>query len=155
MSRIIDGLFGGTYPIAKAVVGDGVPSSKRSEQMSTIGVAHVLSSLIGLGLFVPTYLLLGDGNEPAAIRPGSGLREFQRSGAFPRHPEQLSCMVKPWEQGAGKWPIGLALTARPDCGTSDRRYCAWEYAHLGLRQHRGAHLAHLRCPGDRSGWVMR
>ncbi len=40
-------------------MGDGVPPSKRSEQMSNIGVAHVLSSLIGLGLFVPTYLLLG------------------------------------------------------------------------------------------------
>ncbi len=50
LSRIIDGLFGGIYPIAKAVVGDVVPPSKRSEQMSTIGVAHVLSSLIGPGL---------------------------------------------------------------------------------------------------------
>ncbi len=50
LSRIIDGLFGGIYPIAKAVVGDVVPPSKRSEQMSNIGVAHVLSSLIGPGL---------------------------------------------------------------------------------------------------------
>jgi DHA1 family tetracycline resistance protein-like MFS transporter len=50
VSRIIDGIFGGIYPIAKAVVGDVVPPSKRSEQMSNIGVAHVLSSLLGPGL---------------------------------------------------------------------------------------------------------
>ena len=50
ISRIIDGIFGGNYPIAKAIVGDVVPPDKRSEQMSNIGVAHVLSSLIGPGL---------------------------------------------------------------------------------------------------------
>ena len=49
-SRIIDGIFGGNYPIAKAVVGDVVPAKDRSEQMSNIGVAHVLSSLIGPGI---------------------------------------------------------------------------------------------------------
>ncbi|MBN1260786.1 MAG: MFS transporter [Anaerolineae bacterium] len=50
ISRIIDGIFGGNYPIAKAIVGDVAPPHKRSEQMSNIGVAHVLSSLIGPGL---------------------------------------------------------------------------------------------------------
>lgn len=50
VSRIVDGIFGGNYPIAKAIVGDVVPSDKRSEQMSNIGVAHVLSSLVGPGL---------------------------------------------------------------------------------------------------------
>jgi DHA1 family tetracycline resistance protein-like MFS transporter len=49
-SRIVDGIFGGNYPIAKAVIGDVVPPQKRSEQMSNIGVAHVLSSLVGPGL---------------------------------------------------------------------------------------------------------
>jgi DHA1 family tetracycline resistance protein-like MFS transporter len=49
-SRIVDGIFGGNYPIAKAVVGDIVPAKKRSVQMSNIGVAHVLSSLIGPGI---------------------------------------------------------------------------------------------------------
>jgi DHA1 family tetracycline resistance protein-like MFS transporter len=50
VSRIVDGIFGGNYPIAKAIVGDVVPAKQRSEQMSNIGVAHVLSSLIGPGL---------------------------------------------------------------------------------------------------------
>ncbi|MGC9349762.1 MAG: MFS transporter [Anaerolineae bacterium] len=49
-SRIVDGIFGGNYPIAKAIIGDVVPAKQRSEQMSNIGVAHVLSSLIGPGL---------------------------------------------------------------------------------------------------------
>lgn len=50
VSRIVDGIFGGNYPIAKAIIGDVVPTKQRSEQMSNIGVAHVLSSLIGPGL---------------------------------------------------------------------------------------------------------
>jgi DHA1 family tetracycline resistance protein-like MFS transporter len=49
-SRIVDGIFGGNYPIAKAIVGDVVPPHDRSREMSNIGVAHVLSSLIGPGL---------------------------------------------------------------------------------------------------------
>jgi DHA1 family tetracycline resistance protein-like MFS transporter len=50
ISRVVDGVFGGNYPIAKAIIGDVVPPDKRSVQMSNIGVAHVLSSLIGPGL---------------------------------------------------------------------------------------------------------
>jgi DHA1 family tetracycline resistance protein-like MFS transporter len=49
-SRIVDGIFGGNFPIAKAVIGDVVPPKERSRHMSNIGVAHVLSSLIGPGL---------------------------------------------------------------------------------------------------------
>jgi DHA1 family tetracycline resistance protein-like MFS transporter len=49
-SRIVDGIFGGNFPIAKAVIGDVVPPRERSRHMSNIGVAHVLSSLIGPGL---------------------------------------------------------------------------------------------------------
>ncbi len=50
LSRIVDGIFGGNYPVAKAIIGDVVPPRQRSEQMSNVGVAHVLSSLIGPGL---------------------------------------------------------------------------------------------------------
>jgi DHA1 family tetracycline resistance protein-like MFS transporter len=50
LSRIVDGIFGGNFPIAKAIIGDVVPPQKRSVQMSNIGVAHVLSSLVGPGL---------------------------------------------------------------------------------------------------------
>jgi DHA1 family tetracycline resistance protein-like MFS transporter len=50
ISRIVDGIFGGNYPIAKAIIGDVVPPDKRSVQMSNVGVAHVLASLVGPGL---------------------------------------------------------------------------------------------------------
>ena len=39
-SRIIDGIFGGNYPIAKAIIGDVVPPDKRSEQMS-LSLIHI------------------------------------------------------------------------------------------------------------------
>ncbi len=50
ISRIVDGVFGGNFPIAKAVIGDVVPPKDRSKQMTNIGVAHVLASLVGPGL---------------------------------------------------------------------------------------------------------
>ena len=50
LSRIIDGIFGGNFPIAKAIISDVVPPKDRGVQMANIGVAHVLSSLIGPGL---------------------------------------------------------------------------------------------------------
>ncbi|MFX1313490.1 MAG: MFS transporter [Promethearchaeota archaeon] len=50
VSRIVDGVFGGNFPIAKAIIGDEVPPKDRSIQMANIGVAHVLASLIGPGL---------------------------------------------------------------------------------------------------------
>ncbi|MFX1312100.1 MAG: MFS transporter [Promethearchaeota archaeon] len=49
-SRIVDGVFGGNFPIAKAIIGDEVPPKDRSYQMANIGVAHVLASLIGPGM---------------------------------------------------------------------------------------------------------
>ncbi len=50
LSRIIDGVFGGNFPIAKAIIGDEVPPKDRGIQMTNIGVAHVLASLIGPGI---------------------------------------------------------------------------------------------------------
>ena len=50
ISRVIDGIFGGNFPIAKAVIGDEVPPKDRGIQMANIGVAHVLASLIGPGI---------------------------------------------------------------------------------------------------------
>jgi len=47
ISRIVDGLFGGQFPIAKAIIGDISKPQDRSREMSNIGVAHVLSSLLG------------------------------------------------------------------------------------------------------------
>ena len=39
VSRIVDGIFGGNYPIAKAVIGDVVPPKARSREMANIGMA--------------------------------------------------------------------------------------------------------------------
>jgi len=50
ISRIVDGVFGGNFPIAKAIIGDEVPPKDRGIQMANIGIAHVLASLIGPAL---------------------------------------------------------------------------------------------------------
>jgi DHA1 family tetracycline resistance protein-like MFS transporter len=73
ISRIVDGIFGGNYPIAKAMVGDVVPPKARSEQMSNIGVAHVLSSLIGPGLggLLSQWGILAPGLFSAALSLGT------------------------------------------------------------------------------------
>ena len=49
-SRVVDGIFGGNYPIAKAIIGDVVPARDRSRLMTNVGTAHVLASLVGPGL---------------------------------------------------------------------------------------------------------
>lgn len=48
-ARIIDGIFGGQFPISKAVIGDVVPPQERPKQMTNIGIAFTLASLIGPG----------------------------------------------------------------------------------------------------------
>jgi MFS family permease len=50
ISRIIDGIFGGNFPIAKAIISDAVPPKDRALQMTNIGVCHVLASLAGPAL---------------------------------------------------------------------------------------------------------
>ncbi|MHA1670013.1 MAG: MFS transporter [Promethearchaeota archaeon] len=50
VARMIDGLFGGNFPIAKAIISDIVPPKDRAIQMSNIGISHVLASLIGPGI---------------------------------------------------------------------------------------------------------
>lgn len=64
LSRIVDGVFGGNFPIAKAIVSDEVPPKDRGIQMANVGIAHVLASLIGpaIGGFTFTFFgLLGPG----------------------------------------------------------------------------------------------
>ena len=63
LSRIVDGIFGGNYPIAKAVVGDIVPPRKRSREMSNIGVAWTIGNLIGPGIggLLSGFGLMGPG----------------------------------------------------------------------------------------------
>jgi len=50
LARIIDGMFGGNFPIAKAIISDKVPPKDRGIQMANVGIAHVLASLIGPGI---------------------------------------------------------------------------------------------------------
>ena len=49
-SRVVDGIFGGNYPIAKAIIGDTAPPRDRGRLMTNVGTAHVLASLVGPGL---------------------------------------------------------------------------------------------------------
>jgi MFS family permease len=46
-SRIVDGIFGGNYPIAKAIIGDVVEPKDRSKEMTNVGTAHNLANLVG------------------------------------------------------------------------------------------------------------
>ncbi|NVM16641.1 MAG: MFS transporter [Candidatus Lokiarchaeota archaeon] len=64
IARMIDGMFGGNFPIAKAIISDKVPPKDRGIQMANVGIAHVLASLIGpaIGGFLFTLFgLLGPG----------------------------------------------------------------------------------------------
>ncbi|MCP4763856.1 MAG: MFS transporter, partial [archaeon] len=46
LSRIVDGIFGGNFPISKAIIGDVVAPKDRGIQMTNVGVAHNVSNLI-------------------------------------------------------------------------------------------------------------
>ena len=63
ISRIVDGVFGGNYPIANAVVGDIVQPKHRSKQMSNIGTAWTVGNLIGPGIggLLSGFGILGPG----------------------------------------------------------------------------------------------
>jgi DHA1 family tetracycline resistance protein-like MFS transporter len=50
LSRVIDGVFGGIYPITRAVIGDAVPIKFRSKQMANMGLMHIIASLMGPAL---------------------------------------------------------------------------------------------------------
>jgi DHA1 family tetracycline resistance protein-like MFS transporter len=50
LARMVDGIFGGNYPIVKAIISDTVPPKDRGPQMTNVGVAHVLAGLVGPGL---------------------------------------------------------------------------------------------------------
>ncbi|MFX1340267.1 MAG: MFS transporter [Promethearchaeota archaeon] len=50
IARIVDGIFGGNYPMVKAIISDTVPPKNRGVQMTNVGVCHVLAGLIGPGL---------------------------------------------------------------------------------------------------------
>jgi MFS family permease len=61
VARIVDGLFGGNYPITKAIITDSVPPKDRGVQMTNIGVAHTLAGLVApaIGGFLSVFLIFG------------------------------------------------------------------------------------------------
>ncbi|MHA1985703.1 MAG: MFS transporter [Promethearchaeota archaeon] len=61
LARIVDGIFGGNYPITKAIITDSVPPRDRGLQMTNIGVAHTLAGLLtpGLAGFLSLFLIFG------------------------------------------------------------------------------------------------
>ncbi len=63
LSRIIDGIFGGNFPISKAVVADVVKPQDRAKQLTNIGILHVLSNIIGpaLGAVLGRFGIIGPG----------------------------------------------------------------------------------------------
>ena len=60
IARVVDGIFGGNYPITKAIITDTVPPKERGVQMTNIGVAHTLAGLVApaLGGFLAVILIL-------------------------------------------------------------------------------------------------
>ncbi len=70
LARMIDGMFGGNFPIAKAIISDKVPPKDRGIQMANVGIAHVLASLIGPGIGAVLFTwfgLLGPGLFAASL----------------------------------------------------------------------------------------
>ncbi|TET58070.1 MAG: MFS transporter, partial [Promethearchaeota archaeon] len=61
VARIVDGIFGGNYPITKAIITDSVPPRERGLQMTNLGVAHTLAGLVApaLGGFLSIFLIFG------------------------------------------------------------------------------------------------
>jgi MFS family permease len=61
LARIVDGLFGGNYPLTKAIITDSVPPKDRGVQMTNIGVAHTMAGLVapGIGGILSFVLIFG------------------------------------------------------------------------------------------------
>ena len=61
IARIVDGIFGGNFPITKAIITDSVPPKDRGLQMANIGVVFTLAGLVApaLGGFLSLFLIFG------------------------------------------------------------------------------------------------
>lgn len=72
-ARFIDGVFGGNFPMVKAIISDAIPPKDRGIQMTNIGVVHVLAGLVGPGLggFLSILKPLGVGYPIAAAGFGA------------------------------------------------------------------------------------
>ncbi|MHA2037987.1 MAG: MFS transporter [Promethearchaeota archaeon] len=61
IARIVDGIFGGNFPITKAIISDKVPPRDRGIQMTNFGVVFTLAGLVApaLGGFLSIYKIFG------------------------------------------------------------------------------------------------
>jgi DHA1 family tetracycline resistance protein-like MFS transporter len=70
LSRAMDGIFGGTLPVAKAMIGDVVRPRDRSIQMTNVGVCYNISNLFGPalgGILSKSFGLIGPGLTASAL----------------------------------------------------------------------------------------
>ena len=64
VSRVVDGLFGGNFPISKAVINDVVEPKDMATELTNIGVAHNVANLFGPalgGVLFVQFGILGPG----------------------------------------------------------------------------------------------
>lgn len=70
ISRVVDGLFGGNFPISKAVINDVVEPKNMARELTTFGVAHNVANLFGPalgGIMFSNFGLLGPGIVAAGL----------------------------------------------------------------------------------------
>ncbi|MFW9822481.1 MAG: MFS transporter [Candidatus Thorarchaeota archaeon] len=61
IARIVDGIFGGNFPLTKAIITDAVPPKDRGVQMTNVGVVMTIAGLVapGLGGFLSVFRIFG------------------------------------------------------------------------------------------------
>ena len=61
IARIVDGIFGGNFPLTKAIITDQVPPKDRGLQMTNVGVVMTIAGLVapGLGGFLSIFPIFG------------------------------------------------------------------------------------------------
>ncbi|MHA2398653.1 MAG: MFS transporter [Promethearchaeota archaeon] len=61
IARIVDGIFGGNFPLTKAIITDIVPPRDRGLQMTNVGVIMTIAGLVapGLGGFLSVFKIFG------------------------------------------------------------------------------------------------
>lgn len=70
IARIVDGIFGGNFPLTMAIITDRVPPRDRGIQMTNFGVVMTIAGLVapGLGGFLSMFQIFG--NNYPMILPG-------------------------------------------------------------------------------------
>ncbi len=61
IARMVDGIFGGNFPLTKAIITDAVPPRDRGIQMTNVGVVMTIAGLVapGLGGFLSVFQIFG------------------------------------------------------------------------------------------------